>query len=80
MRVLLFYPDDQYLVVLHLTPEEMNLIADVEDEDHYSAIEAILEKRNLPHDIFVPLWSIDSADCGFEVFEDDDKCPVYTIK
>lgn len=80
MRLFLFYHNDQYLTVLHLTPEEINLITDDEDDCYYTAIDDILDKRNIPHDVFEPIVSIDSSGCGIDVFEDDDKCPIYTIK
>ncbi len=79
MKILLLYPEDNYLVVLHLTQEEIALMNDV-DVDSYSAVETILGKRNIPFTKFTPVWAIDYSDSGFQVFEDNGEHPIYTIK
>ena len=79
MKILLLYPEYNYLVVLRLTQEEINLINDV-DVDTYSAVDTILAKRNIPFNEFSPVYAIDESDSGFQVFEDNGEHPIYTIK
>ena len=82
MKILLMNLEHQYLEVLHLTPQEEDILLDwsISDKsEQIEAIEKILDGRDIEHDDFNPIWMV--VDDDIPVFDEYDKeCPACVIR
>lgn len=85
MKILLLYQDRQFIDILHLNPDEENIInnydesEDLMDLTEYERIDKILDGRGIEHDDFCPYSIIVNDD--IPVFDEySAECPVYVIR
>lgn len=69
MKIILFYTEDQYIYILHLTKEEekeYNIIyngLEYDWEDCQEFVERLVKKRELPFSDFDPTYTIVTQGC-----------------
>ena len=85
MKILLLYQDRQFIDILHLNPDEENIINDYDksedlmDLTEYERIDKILDGRGIEHDDFCPYSIVVNDD--IPVFDEYNvECPVYVIR
>lgn len=85
MKILLLYQDRQFIDILHLNPEEENIIRNYDESEElmdlmeYEKIDMILDKRGIDHDDFCPYSIV--VDDDIPVFDEySAECPVYVIR
>ena len=85
MKILLLYQDRQFIDILHLNPDEENIINDYDESEDLidltepERIDKILDKRGIEHDDFCPYSIV--VDDDIPVFDEyNEECPVYVIR
>lgn len=69
MKIILFYTEDQYIDIIHLTKEEEKIYKDAYDDlennyqDVQDAVERIIRERGLPFNNFDPTYTIVAEGC-----------------